>query len=88
MGLVFLTHGETCLETPILDWLHKTNTTMVDFGKSIHRAQSIVSRLARGLHRPDPSTALRIVVVTKGEITLDMLYGTPRRYRCDCSKKN
>lgn len=73
-------------ETPLLDWLHKNDVKMTEFGERIGRAQSIVSRLSRGLHRPDPNTAVRIVIATKGAVTLDMLYGTPKKFRCDCQK--
>ncbi len=64
-------------------YLKETKTSMTTFGKAIGRAQSIVSRIAARKHRPDPVTAVRIVVKTKGKITLDDLYQTPARYRAD-----
>lgn len=77
---------ENCVE--LSDWLKETKTTMVDFGIAVGRAQSIISRLAARRHRPDPSTAVKIVIATRGKVTLDDLYQTPKRYRCDCAKKN
>lgn len=64
-------------------YLRENNITMSDFGKRIGRAQSIVSRLVNKRHRADPSTALRIVRVTGGKISLDDLYGTPAKLRAD-----
>lgn len=70
----------------LADWLKETGTKMTEFGEKIGRAQSIVSRLSARKHRPDPTTAVKIVIATKGRVSLDDLYGTPQRYRCDCSK--
>lgn len=70
------------------DWLTTTVSkktgkpiTMDAFGKSIGRAQSIVSRLANKKHWPDRSTAVKIVMVTAGRVTLDDLYSLPVKYR-------
>jgi len=65
------------------EYLTKNNITMAVFGKKIGRAQSIVSRICAKKHRADPVTAIRIVVASKGLISLDDLYGTPRKYRAD-----
>lgn len=65
------------------EYLKTNNVTMAVFGEKIGRAQSIVSRLANRRHRPDPTTALRIVKVTKGAVSLDDLYGTPPKSRAD-----
>lgn len=70
----------------LAEYLRETDTKMTEFGSKIGRAQSIVSRLSSEKHRPDPSTAVRIVIATKGRVTLDDLYGTPKKYRCDCQK--
>lgn len=61
----------------------KRRMTMAEFGESIGVAQSIVSRLCARLHRPDPNTAIKIVVATRGEISLDDLYQTPAKWRAD-----
>lgn len=64
-------------------WLKENDTTMAAFGAKIKRAQSIVSRICARRHRPDPVTAVRIVVVTRGAVNLDDMYGTPKRWRAD-----
>ena len=65
----------------LLEYLKARKITMSEFGSKIGRAQSIVSRIANRKHRPDPTTAVKIVVVTKGEISLDDLYQLPAKYR-------
>ncbi len=65
------------------DYLKSKKITMAAFGGKIKRAQSIVSRICNHKHRPDPDTAISIVVVTRGDVSLDDLYGTPPRYRAD-----
>lgn len=65
------------------EYLKTNNITMAAFGEKIKRAQSIVSRLCNGRHRADPTTAVRITIVTKGAVTLDDQYGTPSRWRAD-----
>ena len=72
----------------LLEYLKTKKITMSDFGAKIGRAQSIVSRIAARKHRPDPSTAVRIVQVTRGEISLDDLYETPPKYRADRTKRS
>lgn len=61
--------------------------TTISFAKKIRRAQSIASRLIRATHRPDPVTAIRIVIVTEGAVQLDDLYKLPQKYRCQCRKQ-
>lgn len=61
--------------------------TTISFAKKIGRAQSIVSRLIHEKHRPDPVSAVRIVIASGGEVTLDDLYHLPKRYRCKCHKQ-
>lgn len=61
--------------------------TTISFAKKLGRAQSIVSRLIHERHRPDPVTAVRIVIATQGDVTLDDLYKLPQRYRCKCHKQ-
>ena len=65
------------------DYLAQSDQTMSEFAEKISRAQSIVSRLVNRKHRPDPSTAVRIVVATKGLVSMDDLYLTPPRFRAD-----
>ena len=67
----------------LLDYLHTRKITMAVFGERVKRAQSIISRIANRKHRPDPTTAVRIVVVTKGAVSLDDLYQTPAKFRAD-----
>ena len=68
------------------EYLETTNTTMAAFGKKIGRAQSIVSRLCAKKHRPDPSSAIRIVAATKGRVTLNDLYDLPKKWRTDTDR--
>lgn len=65
------------------DWLTENHVTMTAFGQRVRRAQSIISRVCARRHRPDPTTAVRIVMVTKGAVSLDDLYQTPKKYRAD-----
>lgn len=65
----------------LLDYLTQNKTTMSAFGKRVGRAQSIISRLANKKHWPDRSTAVKIVVVTRGAVTLDDLYSLPAKWR-------
>lgn len=71
----------------VKEYLEETGLTMEQLGDKIQRAQSIVSRLAARKHYPDPSTAVNLVVVSKGKITLDDLFDTPRKYRADRSAR-
>lgn len=65
------------------EYLESKKLTMSDFAEKIGRAQSIVSRLVNKKHRPDPATAVRIVIATKAAVSLDDQYGTPARWRAD-----
>lgn len=69
------------------EYLTKNNITMSVMGKRVKRAQSIISRICARKHRPDPSTAVRIVIATKGAVSLDDLYSTPPKYRADVLSK-
>jgi ribosome-binding protein aMBF1 (putative translation factor) len=60
--------------------------TTISLAKKIGRAQSIVSRILNRKHRPDPVSAVRLVVASGGKLTLDDIYGTPKRYRSDRSR--
>ena len=62
-------------------YLETTNTTMTHFAAKIERAQSIVSRLSARKHYPDQSTAVNIVIATRGAVTMDELYDVPKKYR-------
>lgn len=55
--------------------------TMKRFGQKLGRAQSIVSRILNKKHRPDPTTAVRMVIVTESAVSLDDIYGLPVKYR-------
>lgn len=70
------------MELELIDWLHKEKVTMSAMGVDIGRAQSIISRICNRKHEPDPETARRIVVRTKGVVSMDVLYSVPKRYRC------
>lgn len=63
------------------EYLTARRITMMAFGEKIGRAQSIISRICNRKHRADPTTALRIVVATRGEVSLDDIYDTPAKYR-------
>ncbi len=65
------------------EYLTENKITLSDFGEKIGRSQSVMSRICARKHRPDPSTAVRIVVATRAAITLDDLYGTPAKWRAD-----
>lgn len=68
------------------EWLDETNTTMEKAGELCGRAQSIISRLVNHRHRPDPETAKRLVAMSRGNITLNELYGLPMKHRCKCEQ--
>lgn len=71
------------------EYLKEKNITMATMGTRVKRAQSIISRICAHKHRPDPTTAVRIVIATKGAVSLDDLYGTPAKYRADSiSRRN
>lgn len=71
----------------LLEWLSETKTTMAKCGSAVKRAQSIISHVANHKHRPDPSTAVRLVALSKGHITLNSLYNTPLKHRCKCEQE-
>lgn len=70
----------------LAQYLKEKKLTMAQFGAQIDRAQSIISRLINKKHRPDPTTAVNIVIATRGKVTLDDQYGTPTKYRADRQK--
>lgn len=58
----------------------ESGKTQSDVALGIDRAQSVVSRIANGKQRPEPDTAIALVVFSKGTITMDELYSVPRKF--------
>ena len=50
-------------------WLNENKVGVREFARHIDRSPATVSRLARGLNRPDWETADRIEAETNGEVT-------------------
>jgi len=58
-------------------YLELTKTTDEEFGRRIQRDRSTVSRLRRGLIRPDWKTVERIHVETDGAVTVNDFVSAP-----------
>lgn len=58
------------LMTKLAAYLKREKLTLDQFGKRIGRTAATVSRLARGVNKPDWDTAEAIATATKGEITI------------------
>lgn len=50
-------------------------------GRMVDVRGETISRVARGVQVPKPDLAVRLVVATKGAVTLDELYGVPLKWR-------
>lgn len=53
----------------LVDYLAAQNLTMQAFGAQIGRSTATVSRIARGMQRPDWDTLEAIKIATKGRVT-------------------
>ena len=54
----------------LAEYLEREKLTLDEFGKRIGRSAATVSRLARGVNKPDWGTAAMITQATEGEITI------------------
>lgn len=54
----------------LAEYLEREKLTLDEFGKKIGRSAATVSRLARGVNKPDWDTAENIALATGGEITI------------------
>jgi DNA-binding transcriptional regulator YdaS (Cro superfamily) len=60
----------------ILEHLEKHGLSRKAFGKKVGAKEKGVSHWITGIRRPKPTTAMKIEWVTKGEVTLQDIYGT------------
>lgn len=60
----------------IPEYLKKHNLTQEQFGTMIGKSQQLVSGYCTGQLVPPRATALKIITVSKGEITLEDLWHT------------
>ena len=51
------------------DWLNHKDVTASDFAKKIGRSAPTVSRILRGINKPDWETMLAIEAATEGAVT-------------------
>lgn len=59
----------------LIDYIKSNKSTQAEFGKRIGKAQTTVSAYITGELIPPRATALKIVKVTKGAVTLEDLWG-------------
>lgn len=64
----------------VADYIKASGCTQEEFAARAGLAQSNVSRIVNGKQKPDPDTAVQIVVVTEGQVTLNEIYGVPKKY--------
>jgi len=57
------------------EYLYSTKTTQAEFAKLLRKSQTLISGYSSGSLLPPRATALKIVKVTKGAVTLSDLWG-------------